>query len=118
MQMMQWSKIRRIIGVYGQECVITRAGVNDFGEPVGSPVTVLSCRGLYHDATGHLSISLDDAGAQQEQKRPSVLTAYSGDVQIGDTVTINGKSYHVTGIKDIGNCHEIIDIALGGDVDD
>ena len=110
--------IERLIARYGQDCKVTRAGVNQYGEPTGDRVQVMDGKGLWHWSPGYLDIALKDAGAVQDRKTPRVLIPYCSDIRVGDHITVGGTVYCITGTTDIGNEHLFMDISLGGDVDD
>ena len=38
--------IERLIKRYGQDCRVTRASTNQYGEPTEDHVTVMECKGL------------------------------------------------------------------------
>lgn len=110
--------IERLIKRYGQDCRVTRASTNQYGEPTEDHVTVMECKGLWHWSPGHLDIALKDAGAVQDRKTPRVLIPYRSDIRVGDQIAVGGTVYRITGTTDIGNEHLFTDISLGGDVDD
>lgn len=110
--------IERLIKRYGQDCMVTRAGANQYGEPTGDRVQVIECKGLWHWSPGYLDITLKDAGAVQDRKTPRVLIPYRSDIRVGDQIAVGGTVYCITGVTDIGNEHLFMDISLGGDVDD
>lgn len=109
--------IRNNIKRYGVQCSILRGEKNDFGEPT-SPEKILDCKGLYHDATEHLSVNLTDGGSVQAKKVPYLLLIYTDKLQRDDIVIVNNHNYKIIGINDIGNLGMIVDISLGGDIDD
>ena len=110
--------IKRLIARYGQDCRVTRASTNQYGEPTGDRVQVIECKGLWHWSPGHLDIALKDAGAVQDRKTPRVLIPYRSDIRVGDQIAVGGTVYRITGTTDIGNEHLFQDVSLGGDADD
>lgn len=110
--------IERLIKRYGQDCRVTRASTNQYGEPTEDHVTVMECKGLWHWSPGYLDITLKDAGAVQDRKTPRVLIPYRSDIRVGDQIAVGGTVYCITGVTDIGNEHLFMDISLGGDADD
>jgi len=112
--------IRRQIILCGQFVAFTRPEINAYKEPTDSAVIVHTCNGLFHESKNgtHISISLKESGTVQEAKKPSVLIEYNNNIQLKDKATINGTTYYVSGLEDIGNEHKFLDISLGGDFDD
>lgn len=110
--------IERLIKRYGQDCRVTRASTNQYGEPTEDHVTVMECKGLWHWSPGHLDIALKDAGAVQDRKTPRVLIPYRSDIRVGDQIAVGGTVYRITGTTDIGDEHLFQDVSLGGDADD
>ena len=110
--------IKRLIARYGQNCKVTRASTNQYGEPTGDRVQVIECKGLWHWSPGYLDITLKDAGAVQDRKTPRVLVSYRSEIRVGDQIAVGGTVYRITGTTDIGNEHLFQDVSLGGDADD
>lgn len=112
--------VKRQIILCGQFVAFTRNDVNDFNEPLDTATVVHSCNGIYHESRNgtHISISLKEAGVVQDRKVPRVLIEYTDNIQLKDKATINGTTYEVTGLEDIGQLHKFLDVSLGGDIDD
>lgn len=110
--------VKKQIARYGQECEFKRAGKNEFGESLGEYEIAHACKGLFHVSGGHLQVSIEDKGLVQSRKTPMVLILYTDAIHIDNIVSINGTDYRVTGILDLGNEHVLLDVSLGGDVDD
>lgn len=112
-------RIEKQIQWHGQPVVFSRKAVNQYGEHTGTSSTVLETEGLFHYSGGHLITNSQESGEIQAAKIPMVLIEYPASVDIltDDLVTINGTTYAVTGLTDIGNEHQILDVSLRGDPD-
>ena len=73
---------------------------------------VLERHGLFHEANGFLNVSLVEAGKVRTQKEPKLLIRYTKDVNKNDKVTVDGATYKVIGIDDLGNLHLCLDLSL------
>jgi head-tail adaptor len=112
--------IQRRIDLLGRSCRFLRSGSNAYGEPTETTSVVHTCNGLFHSADNghHIEITLEDKGTTQTKKRPRLLIAYTDAVKLKDTVEVNGRTFVVTGLEDIGNEGAFLEISLGGDFDD
>ena len=109
-------KIKRELKRSGIDYEFKRSGVNDFGEPVGEPIVVGTIRGLYHEQNGSIQITTGDTTQVRTKKIPMILCLYEDTarlaLQVGDTVTINAKTFKVTGVVNIQEWNLISDISL------
>lgn len=109
-------KIKRELKRSGIDYKFKRPGVNDFGEPVGEPVVIGTIRGLYHEQNSSVQITTGDTTQVRTKKIPMILCLYEDTarlaLQVGDTVTINDKTFKVTGVVNIQEWNLISDISL------
>ena len=109
-------KIKRELKRSGIDYEFKRASVNDFGEPVGKPIVVGTIRGLYHEQNSSVQITTGDTTQVRTKKIPMILCLYEDTARlalaVGDTVTINAKTFKVTGIVNIQEWNIISDISL------
>ncbi len=109
-------KIKRELKRSGIDYEFKRLVVNDFGEPVGEPIVIGTIRGLYHEQNGSIQITTGDTTQVRTKKIPMILCLYEDTallaLQAGDTVTINAKTFKVTGVVNIQEWNIISDISL------
>ena len=109
-------KIKRELKRSGIDYEFKRLVVNDFGEPVGEPIVIGTIRGLYHEQNGSIQITTGDTTQVRTKKIPMILCLYEDTarlaLQVGDTVTINAKTFKVTGVVNIQEWNLISDISL------
>lgn len=109
-------KIKRELKRSGIDYEFKRSGVNDFGEPVGEPTVVGTIRGLYHEQNSSVQVTTGDTTQVRTKKIPMILCLYedaaSLALAVGDTVTINAKTFKVTGVVNIQEWNLISDISL------
>ena len=90
--------------------------MNDFGEPVGEPIVVGTIRGLYHEQNSSVQVTTGDTTQVRTKKIPMILCLYEDAARlalvVGDTVTINAKTFKVTGVVNIQEWNLISDISL------
>jgi len=109
-------KIKRELKRSGIDYEFKRSGLNDFGEPVGESTVVGTIRGLYHEQNSSVQVTTGDTTQVRTKKIPMILCLYEDTarlaLQVGDTVTINAKTFKVTGIVNIQEWNLISDISL------
>lgn len=109
-------KIKRELKRSGIDYEFKRSRVNDFGEPVGELIVVGTIRGLYHEQNGSVQITTGDTTQVRTKKIPMILCLYEDTARlalaVGDIVTINAKTFKVTGIVNIQEWNIISDISL------
>ncbi len=109
-------KIKRELKRSGIDYEFKRSGLNDFGEPVGESTVVGTIRGLYHEQNSSVQVTTGDTTQVRTKKIPMILCLYEDTarlaLQVGDTVTINDKTFKVTGIVNIQEWNLISDISL------
>lgn len=109
-------KLKRELKRSGEDYEIRRQLKNEFGEPTEEYVVAGVIRGLYHETSEHILVSMTDTTQVRTKKVPSILCTYE-DVEltkpmVGDRTMINGKSMKVTGMVNIQEWNLIIDISL------
>ena len=109
-------KIKRELKRSGIDYEFKRSDVNDFGEPVGEPIVVGTIRGLYHEQNSSVQVTTGDTTQVRTKKIPMILCLYEDTARlalaVGDTVTINAKTFKVTGVVNIQEWNLISDISL------
>jgi hypothetical protein len=109
-------KIKRELKRSGIEYEFKRSGKNDFGEPLGEPTTVGKLRGIYHEQNSTVSVVTGETTQTRTKKIPTILCLYEDTaslvLQVGDQVSINGKTLKVTGVVNIQEWNIISDISL------
>lgn len=109
-------KIKRELKRSGIDYEFKRSDVNDFGEPVGEPIVVGTIRGLYHEQNSSVQVKTGDTTQVRTKKIPMILCLYEDTaclaLEVGDTVTINAKTFKVTGVVNIQEWNLISDISL------
>jgi hypothetical protein len=109
-------KIKRELKRSGIDYKFKRLGVNDFGEPVGEPIVIGTIRGLYHEQNSSVQVTTGDTTQVRTKKIPMILCLYEDTarlaLRVGDTVTINAKTFKVTGVVNIQEWNIISDISL------
>jgi hypothetical protein len=109
-------KIKRELKRSGIDYEFKRSDVNDFGEPIGEPIVVGTIRGLYHEQNSSVQVKTGDTTQVRTKKIPMILCLYEDTarltLEVGDTVTINAKTFKVTGIVNIQEWNLISDISL------
>lgn len=106
--------IKRAIELHGQDCVIARMGTDQYGDET-KPEQVHTCKGIFHAANQHLAIITEDAGQTFDSKLPRFLILYTTAVKVNDQLAVNGKSYTVVGINNMGELNICLDLSLKED---
>ena len=110
----QLNKVRRIIQRQGQLVRFERQGTNVYGEPIGDGVSIV-VRGVYHETTeGHLTKSATDATTLRQKVSPMLLCLWEEAVRLlhTDQAKLNGKTYQVNEIRNMGEANIVADISL------
>ena len=93
-----------------------RQETNKFKEPIGEPKKIGSILCIYHEQNGRIKISTGDTTQVRTKKVPMLLCLYSDvsqvNVQVGDQVKLNGKTFNVTGVVNIQEWNLVADISL------
>lgn len=109
-------KIKRELKRSGRDYEFTRPKANDFGEPSDEEEVIGILRGLYHERSEHIMVSMSDTTQVRTKKVPSILCLYEDATPlalvIGDRVKLNGKVMKVTGVVDIQEWNLIVDVSL------
>lgn len=109
-------KIKRELKRSGIDYEFKRSYVNDFGEPVGEPIMIGKILGLYHEQNSHVQVTTGDTTQVRTKKIPMILCLYEDaanlDLQVGDELKINNKTFKVTGVVNIQEWNIIADISL------
>lgn len=103
--------LSQAIKYHGKEFAVTRPVLNEFKEPAGEE-PVGSFRGLFHISAGYLDISLTEAAKVSTRKQPQLLLLYTDKIRQEDRVELNGKTYTVTGVDDVGNRQLCTELSL------
>lgn len=109
-------KIKRELKRSGIDYEFNRTKKNNFGEPTSERVVVGKLKGLYHEQNSAIQITTGDTTQVRTKKVPMILCLYEDTaslvLQVGDIVSINAKTFKVTGITDIQEWNLISDISL------
>lgn len=109
-------KIKRELKRSGGDYEFVRSKVNEFGEPSNEEEVVGTLRGLYHERSEHIMVSMSDTTQVRTKKVPSILCLYEDAASlvlvIGDRVKLNGKMMKVTGVVNIQEWNLIADVSL------
>ena len=96
---------------HGRDFTVTRTKQNEFKEPAGEE-PVGSFRGLFHVSTRYLDISLTEAAKVSTRRQPQLMLLYTDKIHKEDRVELNGKTYTVTGVDDVGNRQLCTELSL------
>ena len=109
-------KIQRELNRSGIVVDFLRQETNKFKEPIGEPKKVGSILCIYHEQNGCIKISTGDTTQVRTKKVPMLLCLHSDvsqvNVQVGDQVKLNGKTFNVTGVINIQEWNLVADISL------
>lgn len=109
-------KIKRELKRSGIDYEFKRKEKNDFGEPIGDPEVFGSLKGIYHEQNSNIQVTTGDTTQVRTKKIPMILCLYEDTARlalvVGDTVTINAKTFKVTGVVNIQEWNLISDISL------
>ena len=109
-------KIQRELNRSGIVVDFLRQETNKFKEPVGEPKKIGSILCIYHEQNGRIKISTGDTTQVRTKKVPMLLCLHSNvsqiNVQVGDQVKLNGKTFNVTGVTNIQEWNLVADISL------
>ena len=103
--------LSQAIKYHGRAFTVTRPTLNEFNEPAGEE-SVGSFRGLFHISAGYLDITLTEAAKISTRKQPQLLLLYTDKIRQEDRVELNGKTYIVTGVNDVGNRQLCTELSL------
>lgn len=109
-------KIKRELKRSGIDYEFKRKKTNDFGEPTGDSEVFGSLKGIYHEQNSNIQVTTGDTTQVRTKKIPMILCLYEDTARlalvVGDTVTINAKTFKVTGVVNIQEWNLISDISL------
>lgn len=109
-------KISREIKRSGMKYSILRQNKDEFGGPSGEPVKLGSLMALYHEQNSSIRITTGDTTQIRTKKIPSLLCLHENteklNINIGDIINFNGKTFNVTGIVNIQEWNIISDVSL------
>ena len=111
-------KIKRELKRSGIDYEIKRKKKNDFGEPIENeePEVIGKLKGLYHEKNGTVQITTGDTTQVRTKKIPMILCLYEDtaflDLQVGDIIKFNSKTFKVTGVINIQEWNIISDVSL------
>lgn len=103
--------LSQAIKYHGREFTVKRPTLNEFKEPAGEE-PVGSFRGLFHVSSGYLDISLTEAAKISTRRQPRLLLLYTDKIHKEDRVELNGKTYTVMGVDDVGNRQLCTELSL------
>ena len=108
------AKLKRELSKSGKEYDFYRVQENEFGEKNGESIEVGKLKAIYHETNGHISSTKQDSTLYRKLKIPMLLCLYEDAtfLNIGDTVTINGRIFKVTGLVNVQEWNIIGDVSL------
>lgn len=110
------AKLKKELKTSGINYEFKRLKVNDFGEPTEESEVVATIKGLYHEQNSNIQITTGETTQIRTKKIPMVLCLYEdaalAALKVGNVVTINSKTFKVTGVVDIQEWSIIADISL------
>lgn len=110
------AKLKKELKTSGIDYEFKRLKVNDFGEPTEESEVVATITGLYHEQNSNIQITTGETTQIRTKKIPMVLCLYEdatlAALKVGDVVTINSKTFKVTGVVNIQEWGIIADISL------
>ena len=110
------AKLKKELKTSGINYEFKRLKVNDFGEPTWESEVVATIKGLYHEQNSNIQITTGETTQIRTKKIPMVLCLYEdaalAALKVGDVVTINSKTFKVTGVVNIQEWSIIADISL------
>lgn len=110
----QLNKVRRAIRTQGKDFEVVRPKVNNFGEPT-QEADRFQFPGILHDTNKFKSKSLTDASTIQQRNYAPMVLALWEDVrwiQPKDYIRLNGKSYRIEEVRNVGEANLVADISL------
>lgn len=110
------AKLKKELKTSGIDYEFKRLKVNDFGETTEESEVVATIKGLYHEQNSNIQITTGETTQIRTKKIPMVLCLYEdaalAALKVGDVVTINSKTFKVTGVVNIQEWSIIADISL------
>lgn len=109
----QLSKIRTLLSTMGRTFVFSRPDKNKYGEPTGHTKDI-SVTGVFHENAEFLTLSNADSGKTLNRKQPMImcLTKASSQLEQGDVVTLNQKTYKISGFDDLNQMGIAVNVCL------
>lgn len=109
-------KIKRELKRSGIEYEFKRSKKNDFNESTDEFEGIGKLKGIYHEQNSTIHITTSDATQIRTKKIPMILCLYEDtaalNLQVGDFVNINTRTFKVTGITNIQEWNIISDVSL------
>lgn len=98
----------------GKAYIFKRQNKNEFGEYEGEYIEY-SLSGIYHTQTEYLKETVAESAKYHTRKKPCIMFVKdlaAEQPKKGDTTIINGLAHKVTGVQNVGELEEILDISL------
>lgn len=107
-------KLKIAISKSGVHCSVKRQLKNDYNEPTDKFENVTEFKGLYHEQNSYINMATAESAQYVSKKIPMVLCELENvkDVKQNDILTLNGKSFKITGVANIQEWNLIADISL------
>lgn len=109
-------KLKRELKRSGIEYEFKRPKGNDFGEKMEEFDILGKISGIYHEQNSHVTHTTTDSAKVRAKKIPMILCLHEGtaslDLQVGDFVNINARTFKVTGVVNIQEWNIVSDISL------
>lgn len=110
------AKLKRLLSTYGVKYHFERFERNEFGE-IAVPHVVFKSMdivGVYHEQKQSVQVAVSNEVRYRTEKQPFILAEYdaASQLNIDDSLTINGVNYKVIAVRNIGNYNIYGDIVL------
>lgn len=117
-------KLTRAIKTSGVVATVSRAPLNEFGEPGDTPLLVGTFPGLFHNDKSYVMETTSDSGLSRSSVgkvigRPMIMCLMESvvglDLEVGDKIVLSSdadKVYELVELNDIQEWGIIVDISL------
>lgn len=108
------TKVKRLISSSGISVNFERYAKNKYDEPTDEIEFQATKKMVFHTTKSYVKQTNGDASKTFTKQQPMLLSIYEDtlDLLVGDTVTLNGKSYTISGITNINELDSACDISL------
>lgn len=123
---MQEFKLKRFIATNGEDYMFTRKKLDDRGQPVRDEQNKLvyeqvgksSVKAVYHETGTFFTLLVGEAAEVKTKKSPQLFCLWSAladaevQLQIGDRIVVNSKTYEIDAVRDVYDWQLVADISL------
>ena len=119
------NKVQRRIEWSGEDYTFTRIVEDEYHREQGE--ISFTVKGLYHKTHSYQTVSSKEGSVTSQKPKPMILCLYNNsnnndeilieseqnnNPQLGDKVSIGGKTMFVTGVEDIQEQHKVLQVSL------